>query len=256
MVTFNILSGFPRYKFFDLVSGFFRSPTLFLQALSGKDASQIRLKEIDELLSGEPLGVIEAGAFDGADTEKMSHHWGTANIFSFEPIPELFEKLDQRVKALSNVETFQFALVGNEVESVLINTFSFTDKEHGSSSILEPGYHKVVSPSVQFNRKVHVPALTLDKWKKLNPDSCVDVLWLDLQGAELDVLKGGIELLKSIKLVHVEVSRRPLYEGGVTLNEMDLFLSRLGFKRVLTRIPVISGNAVYTRLTPKSTNKS
>ncbi len=51
----------------------------------------------------------------------------------------------------------------------------------------------------------------------------VDTLVVDVQGAELLVLKGGVEVLKRVRGVVSEVSSRRLYEGGVLFSELNAF---------------------------------
>ncbi len=56
-----------------------------------------------------------------------------------------------------------------------------------------------------------------------------DLLVVDVQGAELLVLKGGLSVLAAAKAVIVEVSRKPYYEGGVLYPELRDFLLARGF---------------------------
>ncbi len=56
-----------------------------------------------------------------------------------------------------------------------------------------------------------------------------DLLAVDVQGAELMVLKGATETLKYAKAVICEVSSQPYYEGGVLYPELSTFLAAHGF---------------------------
>jgi FkbM family methyltransferase len=57
----------------------------------------------------------------------------------------------------------------------------------------------------------------------------VDTLVVDVQGAELLVLRGAPRTLAQVKAVVSEVSTQPLYEGGVLFPELCAFLQALGF---------------------------
>lgn len=57
----------------------------------------------------------------------------------------------------------------------------------------------------------------------------VDTLVVDVQGAELLVLKGAPKTLSQVKSVVTEVSTQPLYEGGVLFPELSRFLQAQGF---------------------------
>ncbi|MBC7967242.1 MAG: FkbM family methyltransferase [Fuerstia sp.] len=57
----------------------------------------------------------------------------------------------------------------------------------------------------------------------------VDVLVVDVQGAELLVLKGGLKTLSHVEAVVCEVSTRAFYAGGVLYPELRSFLATHGF---------------------------
>jgi FkbM family methyltransferase len=73
----------------------------------------------------------------------------------------------------------------------------------------------------------------------------VDMLVIDVQGAELLCLKGAGEYLECATFVEVEVSREAVYEGGVLFPELDDYLSRSGYARV-SPLPW-HGDVVYVR---------
>lgn len=57
----------------------------------------------------------------------------------------------------------------------------------------------------------------------------VDTLVVDVQGAELLVLRGASGTLSTVKAVVSEVSTQPLYAGGVLYPELAAFLQSHGF---------------------------
>ena len=57
----------------------------------------------------------------------------------------------------------------------------------------------------------------------------VDIIWMDLQGAELLALKGLGEKLKTVKYVYTEVSHKEMYSGQVMFKELNDFMSANGF---------------------------
>ena len=58
-------------------------------------------------------------------------------------------------------------------------------------------------------------------------------------GAELPVLKGADETLKSCKFIYIEVSRGNFYEEGTQWNELKNFLIDKGFKIYGNRLIII-----------------
>ena len=122
----------------------------------------------------------------------------------------------------------------------------------GSSSMLEPMKHQIYFPSITFNRKQHITIKTLETFMVENQIELVDLLWLDIQGKELDVLKASKRaLIEKIKLLHIEISRVALYKGMPKESEIRKFLKDIGFVCEVDRVGAISGNALYlnTRFT-------
>jgi hypothetical protein len=60
-----------------------------------------------------------------------------------------------------------------------------------------------------------------------------DHLCLDVQGAELEVLKGFGDILNNFKSILCEVSFVELYENQPLINDIDIFLKNFNFYRVI-----------------------
>ena len=236
----------PKHSLRTIIRSGLRSPKLVVRFLKGKDPSGFDLFEIEKI-SGKPNLIVEAGAFNGVDTAKMARMWPDATIYAFEPIPELYLRAVNETKDYTQINLLPLALVNSDHSEVEINTFSANDEIHGSSSILPPTLHLEVAPEVVFDRAIVVPAIRLDNWYQQIEGQTVDLLWLDLQGAELEVLKSGLKCLANTRTLHIEVSLKPLYLGAPTFSEIDKFLGLAGFNLVESRIPVLSGNAIYKR---------
>lgn len=233
-----------------LVAGL-RSPRLAMRYLRGRSPSEITLEEIEEYLHSERPTVVEAGAFDGADTLRFASRWPEGTVHAFEPVPELMLRVREKVRDYGNVHLYEAALVGDpSLVSVSLH-IAGSGAINASSSILEPGDHLAVFPDVDLAGSVTVPATTLDAWAESQGLSHVDLLWLDLQGAELLVLEQGASLLRSTEVVHLEVSRRPLYQGSATWPEVKRFMQSQGFRQVLARVPVAMGNALFVKSKPR-----
>jgi FkbM family methyltransferase len=106
---------------------------------------------------------------------------------------------------------------------------------------------------------INVPTITLDTYCRSH--SAPDLLWLDLQGAELLALQGARSILPSVGFIHIEVGFRAMYKNQSMFWDIDQFLRQEGFKLAhldvgrWPRIPSIYsmlrfgpwlGNAIYT----------
>jgi hypothetical protein len=74
-----------------------------------------------------------------------------------------------------------------------------------------------------------VETTTLDEWARNNDVHIVDYIKIDTQGTELEILKGGINVLKNVRTLEVEVEFNPIYVGQPIFSDVDLFLRSEGF---------------------------
>ena len=80
-----------------------------------------------------------------------------------------------------------------------------------------------------------------------NKIDLVDLLWLDLQGKEVDVLAGSASALQEkVRFLHLEISRIKFYDHMPTLVTVRRFLKANGFRCLIDRVGAISGNALYS----------
>lgn len=236
-----------RYRKLEMLLGAIRRPDLAFRYLAGQIPSEYKLSEVTRHIHVNNPVVLEAGAFDGRDTVRFAQLWPEGKIHAFEPVPSLAARIRTATANFTNVTLLEAALGTGEEHEVELHTFEAEDSAHGSSSILKPGDHLTVAPEIKFDRKIVVRAVTLDDWFESVNSPRIHLMWLDLQGAELQVLMKGTGALRQTDVIHIEVSKKPLYDGGATFRELNAFLKEHGFALKSSRIPVRSGNAIYLR---------
>jgi FkbM family methyltransferase len=81
---------------------------------------------------------------------------------------------------------------------------------------------------------VEVQSLRLDTYVQKNNIYQIDVLWMDIQGSELNALKSLGDHLHNVKMIHTEMPVGPNteYDGAPTFEEIDGYLRDFGFKMV------------------------
>lgn len=180
-----------------------------------------------ELLTTMPT-IIEIGAHEGGDTMEFSLLFPKGRIYSFEASPKLFAMLYRRCYKLRNVTLVNAALSDRNGVS---HFHQSSGVYNASGSLLPPTEHLVRHPDVHFEPEdmVIVPTITLSEYFNITALKYVDLIWVDVQGAEKLVLEGGFEILKITKFIYAEVSEISLYEGGTNYSELKLFLEKLGF---------------------------
>jgi len=116
-----------------------------------------------------------------------------------------------------------------------------------STSLLKMGTHLNMYPQIQVVTEILVETKRLDTL--IPEDTVFTFINIDVQGAELEVLKGLGNLLYKTNVVYCEVNRKRLYENCAQVRELDKYLKSYGFKRVSTKWYLRAGwgDAVYTR---------
>lgn len=119
-----------------------------------------------------------------------------------------------------------------------------------SSSILEFGSHSVNHPWVHIVGKVAMKTIRLDTLieREQIPISNLNFINLDIQGVELRALKSMEKYLQHVQYIYTEVNTEEVYKGCNLIGEIDDYLRRLGFERVVQHVTDAGwGDAFYMR---------
>jgi FkbM family methyltransferase len=176
-------------------------------------------------------GIIHVGAHYG--TEFREYLDNEVNIIhAFEPVKETLKVLKENVKKLkAKIKIYPFALGSKKIEKKAI--FLSENNELESSSFLKPKLHLIQHPNITFKKKEIVKVNTLDN---LNiKDS--NYISIDVQGFELEVLKGSKKTLKNVDYINCEVNTGETYSNNPLIVDIDKYLKKYNFKRVETFFP-------------------
>ena len=209
---------------------FMAQPVLAVLPIKRDAEAKIILKLVKPFLPEDPV-VLEAGAYDGTDTDEIAQTWPNGIVHAFEPQPEVFQRLKSNLKPRMNVKVYELGL------SDYVGTATFYDSVHdynpdqpfASGSLLQPKEHLKLSPFVKFNRQFEVSITTLPFWAAQANVCNIDFMWLDLQGLELVVLKAATALLKTTRVVYTEVEFVEAYKGQHQYPEVKSWLEEQGF---------------------------
>jgi FkbM family methyltransferase len=190
---------------------------------------QTLLPFIQPFLPANPI-IIEAGAFTGGDTQRLSSFWPQATIHAFEPVPDIFALLKTNVSSLHNVHCHPMGL--SDTTGTAQFYVSESPKKPGApfqaGSLLKPKERLKLSP-VQYNKTITINAITLDDWAQQNNIPHVDFAWLDMQGYELNVLKASPRMLATLKVIYTEVEFVEAYENQYMYHDVRTWLEAQGF---------------------------
>jgi FkbM family methyltransferase len=194
---------------------------------------------------------VDAGSHVGPFAFSMRDLYPDTPIYSFEPLPDCFKRLQQNLAPYGHFKAFNVALGDRQGDTTFYQS-SFSE----SSSLLEmSSLHKEAFPFTADNKPVAVKLARLDDFLPEMQLQRPVFLKLDVQGYELQVLKGAQELLKSVDFLMAEVSFKELYKGQARFDDIYQFLKEAGFEYAGSLDPLLSPldgtilqtDAVFTR---------
>lgn len=168
--------------------------------------------------------VIDVGAYTGSLCFGVAKSVPDVRIYAFEPLPENFAKLQGLAKKI-NLTAFNVAVGNEEGEKTFYqNSFSAS-----SSALQMAKTHVEEFPQTEETREIRVPFWRLDKHRDdFNLERSV-LMVLDVQGYELEVLKGAEAMLDNVDFIICEISVDQLYEKQASFDDIYSFLHSHGF---------------------------
>jgi FkbM family methyltransferase len=205
------------------------------------------------LSSMAPGTILDIGSLDGADAVELGRMFPAATIHSFEPDPANFPLLQQTAKCCDRIIPYQIALSDNVGKAKFFASGAEDDAYYNraSGSILRPLRSATDWwPQLKFEREVEVSTTTVDEWATTKSIRSIDLVWMDVQGAELQVLQGMGTLIESTHCIVLEVWMKPAYDGAATLPQIQEFLESHGFymTRLWLNTNKIDGDALFQRV--------
>jgi FkbM family methyltransferase len=169
-------------------------------------------------LGFQPHRIVDVGAYVGGWTRLVKPIFPEAKILMIEAQPQREADLRQVCREFPGEVTYRISLLGaNHQERT-----GFYELETGSSVLFEQS-------SIE-RRKVEYEMCTLDEVVAGAGFEEVDFLKLDVQGYELEVLKGSDRTLSNVEVIFMEVSLLGVNKGAPLLNEVVQFMAERQFR--------------------------
>ena len=165
--------------------------------------------------------VFDIGGNIGWISLNISRHFPSANIYTFEPIPKTFEYLKKNVELnnFSNIHINNFGFSNEEKDIV----FYYYAEGSGNASMTNLSENANVVKTICSVKR-------LDDYVFSN-NLEVDFIKCDVEGAELFVFQGGLEVLKKHKpLVFTEMLRKWAIKFNYHPNQIIRMFNEIGYK--------------------------
>jgi len=203
-------------------------PTLFFAILKGAHPGEL-------VRITRNLGWLQRARFNtlidvGAGVGQFSMAWLTffphSRVYAFEPLEECFRILEQKLRGRNESKAFNIAL-GNHDGEIEFWKSAFLE---ASSPLKMTAKHAEAFPWSARMNSIKVPMMKLDSILPSLDLRHPVLMKIDVQGYELEVLKGAEETLKNVTALVVETSFEELYKDQPLFEDVYTWLTSRGFK--------------------------
>lgn len=168
-------------------------------------------------LGFSPIVAIDIGAYVGEWTRSFKQIFPGAQVLMIEPLAAKTAALSKVKSELPTVD-FRTALLGAKAEA----RAGFCESETASSVLSEVANRRPPT--------TYMAMTTLDSVTENGIFARPDFIKVDVQGYELEVLRGGERTLESAEAVLMEVNLLRLHEGAPLFHETAEFMGKHGFQ--------------------------
>ncbi|MFM8395777.1 MAG: FkbM family methyltransferase, partial [Acidobacteriota bacterium] len=172
-----------------------------------------------------PMTVIDIGGSHGQFVSEALRAFPAAKIYSFEPLPECFEELQQIARQHPALHPRQLAL-SDAAGFDDFNVSSFSDSSSFQRMLPK---HLEAWPHTATKECIRVEKARLDD--QFDPVELARPIFIkiDVQGHELQVIRGGRQVLAASQRVMIECNFANLYDGQPGFDELHREMRELGF---------------------------
>lgn len=191
-------------------------------------------------------GVCHVGAWKAKEISTYRREFGNVPVTFIEANKRLETHIVDSISGFTNVD-YRMVAAGSHSGVGSLSLDKSGGRRGQSSSLLKPKEHLKRYPRIKFDIPSEVRVYPLDE---IMEGKDFNFLNIDVQGYELEVLRGAVKCLENVYSIIVEVNRGELYEDCPMVNDVDNFLSGFGFSRVETEWRHNRekwGDALYTR---------
>jgi FkbM family methyltransferase len=178
--------------------------------------------------------ILDVGANRGNFATNILLGAPLSEVHCFEPNPELFPELEAKCRSLGSEKGRPRAIANGIGVGTASGTLDLIVTNFAPASSMLPvseasrsGWPKA---DLAVKRRNAVPVRTIREYAGAHNIKAVKILKMDVQGFEMEVLKGCGDFLGHIEYIYAEIQFRPLYEGAPLWTDMLKYLKERGFR--------------------------
>lgn len=190
---------------------------------------QLSATEVQAKLVPAATVIFDVGASVGNTVRQYRAAFPAARIYAFEPFPASYATLAAAASGDRNVQPMNVALSDEEGQTTFhCNTSPLTNSLLPNDERGVGTWGEGVAPRFE----TVVPVTTLDAFCAKARIDRIDILKIDVQGAETRVLRGARGMLGGgcVGCVFIEILIAPTYRGQASEHEIFQSLCEFGFR--------------------------
>jgi FkbM family methyltransferase len=191
-----------------------REEKTHLQKVAETDLLPVQHAEYLKIMDISPKVIYDIGACVQHWTRKAKEVWPEATYYLLDAA--------QSVQPFIRDDNHAIAVLSN-VDGKLVDFYEDPNNPGGNS------YYKETTGAFTDAHKSKRMTMTLDTIAKQNNWQKPDLIKIDVQGAEVDVLKGAAETLSQCKDIILEAQHVDYNEGAPKFEEVKSYLESIGF---------------------------
>ena len=181
--------------------------------------------DLPRIVGAKPEAIFDVGANKGGTYAMFRSLFPQAPIYAFEPDPRVHAKLKEKAKddPLAHLQQLAVSDRNEELE------FHVTAASEMNSLLApRPGTDEATA----VLEKIKVRSVTLDDFTTQHGISRIDLLKMDIQGAEIRALDGASGLLGrfAIGCLYLELCFSAGYEGGALATDIIAYLQERNYR--------------------------
>ena len=174
------------------------------------------MRDFEARWNWKPKIIFDIGASVLHWTKVARQIWGGAQFYAFDALEEykdIYEAYDMKYA------------IGLLSDKPIRRTF-YTNLEHPGGG----SYYPEKDNKAMYEKDMRtMGTITLDETIKATQFPQPDLIKIDVQGAELDILKGATETLKHVKHIFLEAQTVEYNEGAPQFSQVKEFMEEVGF---------------------------
>jgi FkbM family methyltransferase len=174
--------------------------------------------------------IFDVGAYVGAIAKTYRRLYPNAVIHCFEPFPDSFASLEENMRSDTNATYLHKIAISDKHQIVGLhcNMSSTTNSILATHDQAAKFWGNCLLETVEH---IEVECTTIDQFCTNHMISMIDILKLDIQGAEFRALKGAEKMLskQAVGLIYTEIIMAPTYDGQYRIHDYLNFLNSLGY---------------------------